>query len=227
MATVLKANQRKNLKQSVTRELRLEGNVPSVVYGKDKQPITVAVNSLELLKTVRDEGKNTIISLDIDGGETVDVMLHEYQIDPLKDELIHADFYVVDMSEEMDVEVPVHLEGEAEGAKEGGVVQQPLYELAVRAKPADIPEEIVVDVSELNIGDSILVSDLKASSKYEITEDPDTTIVSVTPPEEMPEEPETEDADAEPEVINEKGDDEGEGEDESEGEEASDDEDKE
>ncbi|MCA0985634.1 50S ribosomal protein L25/general stress protein Ctc [Halobacillus yeomjeoni] len=225
MATVLKANQRKNLKQSVTRELRLEGNVPSVVYGKDKQPITVAVNSLELLKTVRDEGKNAIISLDIDGGETVDVMLHEYQIDPLKDELIHADFYIVNMSEEMDVEVPVHLEGEAEGAKEGGVVQQPLYELAVRAKPADIPEEVVVDISELNIGDSILVSDLKASSKYEITEDPDTTIVSVTPPEEMPEEPETEDADVEPEVINEKGDDEGE--DESEGEEASDDEDKE
>ncbi|MCA0972715.1 50S ribosomal protein L25/general stress protein Ctc [Halobacillus litoralis] len=210
MATKLKANQRQNLKQSVTRELRLAGNVPSVVYGKENQPITVSVNSIELLKTVRDEGKNAIISLDIDNGETVDVMLHEYQVDPLKDELIHADFYVVNMSEEMDVEVPVHLEGEAAGSKEGGVLQQPLYELAIRAKPADIPEEITLDVSELNIGDSILVSDLKEARKYEITEDPDTTIVSVTPPEEMPEEPDTENADAEPEVINEKSDDEGE-----------------
>ncbi|WP_226585922.1 50S ribosomal protein L25/general stress protein Ctc [Halobacillus litoralis] len=206
MATTLKANQRQNLKQSVTREIRLEGNVPSVVYGKDKEPITVAVNSIELLKTVRDEGKNAIISLDIEGKDTVDVMLHEYQVDPLRDELIHADFYIVNMSQEMDVEVPVHLEGEAIGSKDGGVVQQPLYELAVRAKPADIPEEILVDISELNIGDSIMVSDLKASRSYEITEDENTTIVSVTPPEEMPEEPDTENADAEPEVINEKSD---------------------
>ncbi|QAS52734.1 50S ribosomal protein L25/general stress protein Ctc [Halobacillus litoralis] len=208
MAINLKANQRQNLKQSVTRDLRLEGEVPSVVYGKNKEPMTVAVNSIELLKTVRDEGKNAIISLNIEGKDTVDVMLHEYQVDPLKDELIHADFYIVDMSEEMDVEVPVHLEGEAAGSKEGGVVQQPLYEVAVRAKPADIPEEIVVDISELNIGDSVMVSDLKEARKYEITEDDNTTIVSVTPPEEMPEEPDTDNADAEPEVINEKSDDE-------------------
>ncbi|UOQ44673.1 50S ribosomal protein L25/general stress protein Ctc [Halobacillus salinarum] len=208
MAITLKANQRQDLKQSVTRELRQEGNVPGVVYGKEKDPVTVSVNSIELLKTVRDEGKNAIISLDIDGGSTVNVMLHEYQIDPLKDELIHADFYVVNMSEEMDVEVPVHLEGESIGSKEGGVLQQPMYELAIRAKPSDIPEEILIDVSELNIGDSIMVSDLKAARNYEITEDENATIVSVTPPEEMPEEPELEEADQEPEVITEKSDDE-------------------
>ncbi|WP_431802054.1 50S ribosomal protein L25/general stress protein Ctc [Halobacillus andaensis] len=203
MAITLKANQRKELKQSVTRELRNGGNVPGVVYGKDKEPVNVSVNSLELLKTVRDEGKNAIISLDIDEGSTVNVMLHEYQIDPLKDELIHADFYIVNMSEEMDVEVPVHLDGEAAGAKEGGVVQQPLYDLSIRAKPGDIPDEILVDISELNIGDSIMVSDLKASRKYEITEDENTTIVSVTPPEEMPEEPDLDNADAEPERVGE------------------------
>ncbi|WP_079524818.1 50S ribosomal protein L25/general stress protein Ctc [Halobacillus hunanensis] len=206
MAITLKANQRKDLKHSATRELRYQGDVPSVVYGKDKEPVTVAVNSIELLKTVRDEGKNAIISLDIDGGNTVNVMLHEYQIDPLKDELIHADFYIVNMSEEMDVEVPIHLEGESAGSKEGGVLQQPLYELAVRAKPGDIPEEIVINVSELNIGDSVMVSDLKESRNYEITEDENTTIISVTPPEEMPEEPDTDNADEEPEVINQKGD---------------------
>ncbi|MBN8237486.1 50S ribosomal protein L25/general stress protein Ctc [Halobacillus kuroshimensis] len=205
MAITLKAKQRQNLKQSVTRELRQEGSIPSVVYGNDKEPITVAVNSIELLKTVRDEGKNAIISLNIEGKDTVDVMLHDYQVDPLKDELIHADFYVVNMSQEMDVEVPVRLEGEAAGSKEGGVVQQPLYDLAVRAKPADIPEEIVVDISELNIGDSVMVSDLKASRNYEITEDDNTTIVSVTPPEEMPEEePEPLEVDADPEASEEK-----------------------
>ncbi|WP_082235825.1 50S ribosomal protein L25/general stress protein Ctc [Halobacillus massiliensis] len=204
MAITLKADQRKDLKQSVTRELRQEGNVPAVVYGKDKEPVNVSVNSMELLKTVRDEGKNAIISLNIDGGNTVDVMLHEYQVDPLKDQLLHADFYIVNMAEEMDVQVPVRLEGEAAGVKEDGVVQQPLYELAIKAKPRDIPEEIVVDVSELNIGDSIMVADLKEARNYEITEDENTTIVSVTPPEEMPEEPELEEADQEPEVVGEK-----------------------
>ncbi|MBM7555128.1 50S ribosomal protein L25/general stress protein Ctc [Thalassobacillus pellis] len=201
MAIKLKANQRKDLKSSTSRELRQEGNVPAVVYGKDKEPVTVSVNSIELLKTVRDEGRNAIISLNVEGDKTVDVMLHEYQIDPLKDELIHADFYIVDMEQEMDVEVPVHLDGESVGSKEGGVLQQPLYHLQVRAKPGNIPEEIKVDVSELEVGDSIMVSDLKQGKDYEILDDENQTIVSVTPPEEMPEEPETEDEGAEPELV--------------------------
>ncbi|SEB20072.1 large subunit ribosomal protein L25 [Thalassobacillus cyri] len=201
MGIQLKANQRTDLKQSTSRELRQEGNVPAVVYGKDKEPITVSVNSIELLKTVRDEGRNAIISLDVEGNKTVDVMLHEYQVDPLKDELIHADFYIVDMEQEMDVEVPVRLDGESVGSKEGGVLQQPLYHLQVRAKPNNIPEEITVDVSELEVGDSIMVSDLKQGRNYEILDDENQTIVSVTPPEEMPEEPETDDADAEPELV--------------------------
>ncbi|MFG6121011.1 MULTISPECIES: 50S ribosomal protein L25/general stress protein Ctc [Thalassobacillus] len=201
MAIQLKANQRKDTKQSTNRGLREEGNVPAVVYGKEKDPITVSVNSIELLKTVRDEGRNAIISLDVEGGKTVDVMLHEYQIDPLKDELIHADFYIVDMAQEMDVEVPVRLDGEAIGSKEGGVLQQPLYHLQVRAKPNNIPEEITVDVSELNVGDSLMVSDLKQGRNYEILDDENQTIVSVTPPEEMPEEPETDDEQAEPELV--------------------------
>lgn len=201
MAIQLKANQRKDTKQSTNRGLREEGNVPAVVYGKEKDPITVSVNSIELLKTVRDEGRNAIISLDVEGGKTVDVMLHEYQIDPLKDELIHADFYIVDMAQEMDVEVPVRLDGESIGSKEGGVLQQPLYHLQVRAKPNNIPEEITVDVSELNVGDSLMVSDLKQGRNYEILDDENQTIVSVTPPEEMPEEPETDDEQAEPELV--------------------------
>ncbi|SDJ72418.1 50S ribosomal protein L25/general stress protein Ctc [Salimicrobium halophilum] len=212
MAIKLKANKRDNLLTSKTKEIRERGDVPGVVYGKEKDPVTLSVNSIELLKTVRDNGKNAIISLDVDGGDTLNVMLHEYQIDPLKDELMHADFYAVNMKEDVDVEVAIHTTGEAEGVREGGVLQQPLYELAVRAKPNEIPEEILVDVSELQIGDSIMVGDLKEGRNYEILEDENTTIVSVTPPEEMPEEPE-EEVDEQPEVLKEK-DDEDEGDDE-------------
>ncbi len=203
LAVALQAKARHDLQTSTTKELRSTGDVPAIVYGYNVEPKTVSVNSMELLKTVRDEGKNAIISLKVDG-ESFDVMLHDYQIDPIKDELVHADFYVVNMKEEMDVQVPISLEGEAKGANEGGVVQQPLYELAVRAKPNDIPEQISIDVSDLGVGDSILVSDLKEGKNYEILEDENTTIVSVLVPDEEP--PEEETTEEEPEVANEKSD---------------------
>src|SRR5690625_2331548 len=158
---------------------------------------------MELLKTVRDEGRNAIISLDIEDASKVNVMLHEYQTDPVKGEVIHADFYVVDMSEEMDVAVTLRIEGEPQGAREGGILQQPLYELQVRAKPRDIPEEITLDVSELEIGDSISIADLPVSDKYEFLEDEETTIAVVLAPEAEEEETEEEEVDfsAEPELV--------------------------
>src|SRR5690625_3218169 len=120
MAISLKAKQRENLSRSVTNQLRRDGNIPAVVYGKDTDSVTVTVNNIELLKTLRDEGRNAIITLDIENGKPVDVMLHEYQTDPVKGDVIHADFYVVDLTEEMDVAVPVRLEGDAIGTRDGG-----------------------------------------------------------------------------------------------------------
>src|SRR5699024_5773590 len=150
MAVTLKATERKDHKHSTTKAIRNSGDVPAVLYGKEDEAVSIAVNSLDLVKTVREEGRNAIISLDVENGIIVDVMLHEYEMDPIKEELVHADFYIVDMKEEMEVEVPLRLEGEAKGAKERGVLQQPLYVLLVRAKPADIPEEISVEVSDLD-----------------------------------------------------------------------------
>src|SRR5690606_746082 len=169
---------REDLQKSQTKLLRSKGEIPAVLYGHELEPMTIAVNELELIKTIRAEGRNAILSLEIDG-ESYNVMLHEYQMDPIKGDLIHADFLAVDMSEELEVNVSIVLEGEAIGSKEGGVLQQPLYELLVRAKPNDIPEQITVDVSNLNIGESILVSDLKGSSNYEIVEDETTAIATV------------------------------------------------
>src|SRR5690625_4293754 len=124
MAISLKAKAREDLTRGATKQIRQEEFIPAVVYGKDKDARTVSVQYMELLKTVRDEGRNAIISLDIENGSKVDVMLHEYQTDPVKGDVIHADFYVVDMSEEMDVTVTLQLEGEPEGAREGGILQQ-------------------------------------------------------------------------------------------------------
>lgn len=201
MAIKLRALKRDDLSNSVTKQLRADGQVPAVVYGKDKDSKTIAVNSIDLLKTVRDEGRNAIITLDIENGTSVDVMLHEYQIDPIKDSLIHADFYVVDMSEEMEISVPVRIEGEAAGTKEGGVMQQPQYEVLVNAKPANFPDEITVDVSELQIGDVIAVQDLPVSDKYEFVDEPDAVIVTIVPPTEEESESQLPDEGAEPELV--------------------------
>ena len=202
MAIKLKATKRENLQGSVTNQLREDGFIPAVLYGKEKEAISISVNRLELFKTLRDEGRNAIISLDIENGETVDVMLHEYQMHPVKDLILHADFYIVDLSEAMDVEVPLRLEGEAQGSKDGGILQQPLFVLQVRAKPNEIPEEIAVDVSGLKIGDSLTIADLPTAAEYEYLDDAETGVAIVLPPE-AEEEETTGDVDlsVEPEVV--------------------------
>ncbi|HLS20501.1 MAG TPA: 50S ribosomal protein L25/general stress protein Ctc [Bacillota bacterium] len=202
MAVKLKAKQREDLKSSATKALRQAGQIPAVVYGKDKESTTISVDSLELIRTVREEGQNAIISLDIEDSKTVDVMLYDYQMHPVKDEVTHADFYIVDLTEEMDVEVIVRLEGEAEGAREGGILQQPLFELQVRATPRAIPEEIVIDVSTLEIGDTITVADIQVEGDYTILDEPDTAVATVLPPEEEVEEEAADvDLSIEPEVV--------------------------
>lgn len=202
MAIKLKASKRENLQKSVTNQLREDGFIPAVLYGREKEASTISVNRIELVKTLREEGRNAIITLDIENGETVDVMLHEYQMHPIKDVILHADFYVVDLSEEMDVEVPLRLEGEAQGSKDGGILQQPLYVLQVRAKPNEIPDEITVDVSALEIGDNLTIADLPKAKEYEFLDDPETGIAIVLPPE-AEEEEATEEVDlsVEPEVV--------------------------
>lgn len=203
MAVTLKAQVREDHHKSASKAIRKNGGVPAVVYGKDKESKSISVNTLELLKTVRDEGRNSIISLDVENDKPLDVMLHDYQKDTLRDELLHADFLVVNMSEEMDVEVPLNLEGEATGVKEGGVLQQPLFELQVRSKPADIPEEISVDISNLEVGDSLSVTDLPQSDVYTFIDDPDTTIATVIPPDTVEDVEEGTDEEQEPELVDE------------------------
>jgi large subunit ribosomal protein L25 len=201
MAIELKAKKRDNLQGSVTKQLREDGFIPAIVYGKEKEAKTVSVNRLELIKTLRDEGRNAIISLEIENDGKVDVMLHEYQMHPMKDIILHADFYIIDLSEAMDVEVPLRLEGEAQGSKDGGTLQQPLFVLQVRAKPNEIPDEIAIDVSALEIGDSLTVADLPIAAEYEYLDDAETGIAIVLPPEAEEEPADDVDLSVEPEVV--------------------------
>lgn len=197
MAVTLKATLRNDLRKSITKQLRQDGKVPAVVYGKGEEAKTISVDSMELIKTVRDEGRNAIISLNMEGEKPIQVMLHEYQREPIRNDLLHVDFFEINLSEEMIVNVAVRAEGEVEV----GILQQPLYELQVKAKPNDIPDEITVDVSSLNIGDSISVGDLPKSDKYEFIDESETTVVTILAPESEVESEDEVDENAEPELV--------------------------
>lgn len=180
--STISAKKRIDFKNSATTKLRLEGQMPAVVYGKDKPTKHIYLSSVDFLKTIRESGRNSIIQLQVDNDQAESVLLHEVQTDPLKGEIVHADFYIVNMNSKVDVEVNVYLVGEAKGVKDGGILQQPLYQVSVRALPNNIPDKIEVDISECDIGDTVTVGDIETDGQYEMTDDHDTVIASILQP---------------------------------------------
>jgi large subunit ribosomal protein L25 len=181
LTTQLHAQEREDFRQSTLSIMRHEGQVPAVVYGTNVDNKSLYINAVDFLKTIREVGRNGVISLDLDG-ETYDVILSDYQMDPIKKEILHADFLAVDMSKEIEVNVRVTLIGEAAGVKDGGVLQQPLHEVSITATPADIPQVIEVDVSNLQVGETMSVADIQGSTSYHINHEDDETVVSILPP---------------------------------------------
>ncbi|ATH63486.1 50S ribosomal protein L25/general stress protein Ctc [Staphylococcus pasteuri] len=197
--------------RSDLKQLRNVGKVPAVVYGYGTKNTSVKVDEVEFIKVIREVGRNGVIELGV-GSKSIKVMVSDYQYDPLKNQITHIDFLAINMTEERTVEVPVQLVGEAVGAKEGGVVEQPLFDLQVTATPDNIPESIEVDITELNINDSYSVADIKVSGDFTIENDPEESIVTVVPPTDEPTEEEVEAmegeaATEEPERVGEENDD--------------------
>lgn len=199
--------------RSDLKTLRNTGKVPAIVYGFGTKNTSVKVDEVEFIKVIREVGRNGVIDLGV-GSKTIKVMVSDYQFDPLKNQITHIDFLAINMSEERTVEVPVHLVGEAVGAKEGGVVDQPLFNLEVTATPENIPEYLEVEISGLEIGDSLSVADLNTTGDFTIENEPEATVVTVVPPTQGPSEAEIEEVEAgdadtpEPEVVGEKEEDE-------------------
>jgi large subunit ribosomal protein L25 len=202
--------------KGAAHRIRREGKIPAVLYGRAMETYSLSLNPEELKKILTSGAReNTLIGLRMIGpgsekiGNRV-VMLKDLQVHPIKRNYLHADFYAVAMDEKIEVEVPIHLTGKAEGTKSGGILEQPRREVRVRCLPTDIPEFIEVDVSGLQIGDSLHVQDIRSSSKFEIVAETNFTVASVTPPiseakyEEIVAAPEGEREIAQPERVGEK-----------------------
>ncbi|WP_075979827.1 50S ribosomal protein L25/general stress protein Ctc [Bacillus massilinigeriensis] len=181
MNALLHATERKGSRKSDLSNLRKLGNIPAVVYGSNLANKSVYINESDLIKTMRDVGRNGIIALEIDGDKH-NVIVTDYQSDPIKREIIHIDFLAVDMSKEITTEVRIVLIGEAAGVKDGGVLQQPLFEISITAKPANIPPSIEVDVTNLQVNEVLTIADIKNYENIHINHESDEVIASILPP---------------------------------------------
>lgn len=179
------------------KEMRKRDYVPAVVYGKKVDNTLLSVNRKELIQALNTSaGANVLIDLKIEGEKKrkETVMVKELQRDPVKDIFLHVDFIGISLEDKLQVKVPISFNGEPVGIKEGGVPSIQLREVIVETLPTAIPEYLEVDISQLNIGDSLNVSDLQIPEGSQVMEDPDETIISVLAPT-IEEEPVDEDED--------------------------------
>jgi len=201
MSVSLEVTKREVRPRSLWNKLRHEGKVPAIVNGYKVESTPIAVNAAELEKILRENGLNTVITISLEG-KKVNTLIKEYQSDTFTRNLTHVEFLSVDMNEETEVEAEVTLIGESAGVKAGGVLAQNLYTVVVSATPDKLPERVEIDVTSLEIGDSLTVADLPKNDEYTIVTDPEEQIVAVTEPQEISEDEEAGEA-AEPAVIGE------------------------
>jgi large subunit ribosomal protein L25 len=158
---VVNAKHREEKGKGPARRLRAKGLIPAVVYGRKSEPTHLAVDPAAIMKAIETPHRfNTVLTLQMDGAEK-HVLFKDYEVDPVSRRLLHADFLEVKLDEAVKVEVPVVTTGRAVGQAEGGILSIAAHEITVEALPSKIPVRIEVDVTELKIGQSIHISQLK------------------------------------------------------------------
>lgn len=181
----LQANVRKSVGNGPARVLRRAGQTPAVLYGRNTEPILLSVNTkdLELILKQGSFGQ-FILNLVIQNGKKVTraAMIKELQTHPISGQLIHVDFYEIDMKRKIKVMIPVVTTGNSVGVEEGGMLNIVRRELEVFCLPGDIPESIEIDISELGMGDSIHLEDIPLGENVEISSDVNFTVVTVLSP---------------------------------------------
>src|SRR5207237_2672071 len=178
---VVSATNRADRGKNAARRLRREGLVPAIVYGGKGENLAVAVDPKALQKVLRSEaGRNAILKLDIAGHGATNAILKSWQVDPIRESFLHADFYRIAMDVAIRVTVPIHVVGEARGVKvDAGILELVVRAMEVECLPGDIPGQIDVEVSDLAINQSLRVSDLKVPEKVNVLLSPDQVVVQV------------------------------------------------
>jgi large subunit ribosomal protein L25 len=180
----IQAEVRPELTKSAKKTLRAAGIVPAAVYGsKVEGSILVQLKLTDLTRAVKEGGENVIIDLEIqgNGSKSIPVMVHQVQRDPRSRRILHVDLRAISLDEKVTTTVPVHLEGEPVGVKQGGILDQLHSEITITALPQDIPPHITLDVSGMQVGDIIRLGDIKVE-KAEVVGQADDAVVMVRQP---------------------------------------------
>ncbi|ASI35475.1 MULTISPECIES: 50S ribosomal protein L25/general stress protein Ctc [Exiguobacterium] len=178
MSVTLKVEEREVRPRSLRKQLRHEGKALGVVYGYKVESTPIAFDEKALIKVVREHGENALVALQI-GGKKVNTLINKLDMDIFTPTIKHVEFIAVKMDEETEVETDIVLVGEAAGAKLGGYLSQTLFKVTVAATPDKLPERVEVDVTNLNLGDSLSVSDLPEEKEYRIVTEGDIQVVAV------------------------------------------------
>jgi len=181
MSTVLTANKREKGRQSSLTQLRQKGAIPGVVYGYQMEPTAISLDARVFAKMLATFGNKSVFQLDVDGNR-INAVLTEVQRCALKGNVKHVDFKSINMAEELEVDIPVTVTGNAIGVADGGFLLQPNREVRIKVNPAKIPETIEVDVTDVAIGTSLYVGDIRQKFSFEILQEDDYTLVTITPP---------------------------------------------
>jgi large subunit ribosomal protein L25 len=203
----LTAHSRKGTGKGAARTLRRQALIPAVFYGPEVDPVNLSLKYRDLEKLIKTgAGENVIIDLAIETGESTlshRAMLKEIQMDPVKQTILHVDLYEISMDKKIEVEVPITLTGTAKGVSdEGGILQQVSRTLEISCLPDNIPDSFELDVTDLNIGDSLHVSDLNIPQGIEVLVEGELTIATVVPPTKVEEiEPEVPEEEEEREEV--------------------------
>jgi large subunit ribosomal protein L25 len=186
---IIKAEPRNDLGSRNAGRYRREGKLPAVVYGLENETLSVLVSAHDLDHALHSEsGANTLITLQLDGEDDALALARQIQRHPTRNELVHVDFVRVRRDVAVTAEIPLTLEGDPQGAKEGGMLEQVLFTVTVEALPGNIPNEITVDVSALGLGDQLHVENLSIPSGVAIQHESDELVAQVSVPRGLEEE---------------------------------------
>lgn len=192
---IVHAEPRTEFKKGPVGRLRRAGKIPAIIYGHT-DPTPVTLDAVEFGRVFRHVTESTLLTLK-EGKNEREVLIKAWDDDNRTGDLIHVDFYEVEAGKTLHTRIPVHLQGDAPGEREGGVLQTTLHEIEIECLPKDIPEGVTVDVSELQIGDAIHLSDISAPEGVTFLTSEDQVVVQVTWVREEPEEVEEEELEGE------------------------------
>jgi large subunit ribosomal protein L25 len=182
MNRTLQVQQREVSSRGQLRRIRSEGKVPGVVYGKGMSgPTNISIDAKELMIMLRSH-PYAVVEMEIPGAGKLPVMMTELQRDPLSQQVMHIDFHLINMNEKITTSTRLEITGTSPGEQEGGMLQLVLHDIEIQCYPSDIPDHLSVDVSNLEIGHHLSISDLNLPTGVETLQDPTSVIVSIIAP---------------------------------------------